>query len=165
MSIRFNADEVLKIAEKIEGNGAAFYRKAAQLFPAAHNKDFLLRLAEMEDDHQKTFSAMRAALKDSEKESTAYDPMDESLLYLKTLADQHGGEGTAAVADALSGQESMEKILLTAIELEKKSILFYLGIIDLVAAAAGKDKIGRIIDEEKGHVVILSKELNAVRKA
>ena len=60
-------------------------------------------------------------------------------------------------------QGTAADILKIAIELEKKSILFYLGVKDMVPAKLGKDSIDHIIDEEKGHVVLLSKELHAVR--
>jgi len=134
MGIKFNADEVLAVAEKIERNGAAFYRRAEELHPNAKNKEFLGKLAAMEDEHEKTFSAMRQDLSDKEKESTAYDPMDQSLMYLETLADMHGGEGAPTAAEQLTGDESMEDILNTAIDLEKKSILFYVGVKDMVPA-------------------------------
>ena len=47
MGIPFNAKEVLEMAIKAEQNGAAYYRKAAQLHSDEHV--FLTRLAEMED--------------------------------------------------------------------------------------------------------------------
>jgi rubrerythrin len=106
---------------------------------------------------------MRTQLLEVEKESTTYDPMDESLLYLKTLADQHGGEGAPTAADALTGQESMEQVLRVAIDLEHKTVQFYTGLRGMVPASLGQDKIDRIIAEEKNHVLQLSKELNAVR--
>ena len=53
----------------------------------------------------------------------------------------------------------MEEILRIALDLEKKAILFYLGLKDVVPENLGKDKIDRIIDEEKSHVVTLTQEL------
>ena len=163
MSIEFNADEVFKVAERIEENGAAFYRRAAEITREEKNKSFLRELAAMEDEHLQIFSAMRAKLSDAEKESNTYDPMNESLLYLKSLADLHGGEGSPDAAAALSGKETMEQIILKGLELEKKSILFYLGVREMVPARLGKDQIERIINEEKRHVVTLSRALNEAR--
>jgi len=163
MGIKFNADEVLKIAEQIERNGAAFYRRAAELHPDEKNKEFLEGLAVMEDEHEKIFAGMREGLSTDEQESTAYDPLDQSIAYLETLGDLHGGEGAPDATAALTGSESMEDILRIAIELEKKSILFYLGVKDMVPAKLGKDSIDTIIDEEKSHVVLLSKKLHSIR--
>jgi len=164
MAIRFNADEVFEMAEKIEVNGAAFYRRAAALH--AQDKEsvaFLTRLAEMEDEHRATFAAMRAELPERLREETAFDPYLEAGLYLNAMADSHGGEGTPAAADSLTGKESMTDVLRIAIGLEEKSIVFYLGIQDMVPEKLGKDKIGRIIAEEKSHMVTLAGELKKVR--
>ena len=56
---------------------------------------------------------------------------------------------------------SMREILKAAILAEKDSIVFYLGMKDLVPDKLGKDKLDEIIKEEMGHIRILSKELIA----
>ena len=48
--------------------------------------------------------------------------------YLAAMADTMGGEGSPSVADSLTGDETLEEILRTAVGLEKDSILFYLRI-------------------------------------
>ena len=163
MTIAFNADEVFRMAERIESDAAAFYRKAAATHSRECDCGFLLRLAAMEDEHRKLFAALRDELSDKEKELTAYDPHEEATLYLSAMADTHGGEGSPSVATSLTGRETMEQILRLAIGLEKKSVLFYLGIKDMVSQKLGKARIDRIIHEEKGHIVILSRELHIVR--
>ncbi len=163
MAIRFNADEILAMAERTEANAAKYYRRAAELH-AKENTDFLLRMAAMEEDHKNTFAAMRAKLTEKAKEPTAYDPMDESVLYLNTMADLHGGEGSPEIIESLTGRERLEDILRQAIDLEKKAILFYVGLEPFVPGDLGKDQVNRIIAEEKSHVVILSRELNALLK-
>ena len=155
MGIRFNADEVFEIAERIEANAAAFYRRAAELHSGDGESAQLGRLAEMEDRHKATFAAMRAELPERMKEETAFDPYMEAALYLHEAADTHGGEG----APVLSGKESMEDILRIAVRLEEKSIVYYLGIRDMVPAKLGAEKVDRIIAEEKSHIVTLAEEL------
>ena len=78
--IGFNADEIFEMAEQIERNGAKFYRKAAEP-TAGENRDVLLRLAAMEDDHEKTFAAMRAELSAGEKQAVTADPDNTAALY------------------------------------------------------------------------------------
>ena len=162
MSIQFNANEVFLMAERMERNASAFYRRAAELHPNEHNKQFLMKLAAMEEGHLETFAEMRTRLEASEREETTYDPMDEALLYLKAMADEQKAEGSPDATASLTGKETMAQLLRLAIMLEGKAILFYMGIKDLVPAALGKGKLDHIIHEEKGHVVILSKELKAV---
>jgi len=161
MSIRFNADEVLKMAEEIEVNGAKFYRRAAAL----HKKHaaFLQKLAKMEDQHKAVFSLMRAKLPETMKEDTAFDPYMEASLYLNSMADSHGGEGAPSAAESLSGKESMEDILLMAVGLEEKSIAFYVGAMDMVPKNLGKAQVQDIITEEKNHVAALVAELKKLR--
>ena len=164
MSILFNANEVFEMAERIEANGEAFYRRAAEMNPAPKDREFLLHLADMEVGHRLTFVEMRKQLSARQKELTAYDPNGEAAMYLSAMADAHPGEGAPSIAKALTGKESLDHILRTAIELEKKSVLFYLGLRDMVPEALGKDRIDTIIAEEKSHIVILAQHLGTARR-
>ncbi len=163
MSITFNADEVYEMAEEIERNGARFYREAAQKASDADIKKMLLELAAMEDGHEKTFVQMRKELSDAEKESTTFDPDNEVAQYLQTLAYFHGTEGKISATETLSGQESMTETLKIALQAEKNSIAFYVGIKDLVPNKAGKDKIQSIIIEEMAHVSSIGAKLQAIK--
>ena len=87
MSYDFNADEVFEMAEQLERNGGKFYRSAAENADNSENRSFLLELAKMEDQHEKTFKAMRAELPAKAKESKVFDPQGEAALYLRALAD------------------------------------------------------------------------------
>jgi len=159
-SYDFNADEVLEMAIRIEENGAAFYRKAASLQSDAPNREFLEKLASMEDHHRVVFERMRKSLWGAGKTETVFDPEGELSLYLASMADRHGGEGSPVVADALTGEEKMDEIITTAIGLEKESILFYVGLKDLVPLKYGREEIDEIIREERRHIV----QLNAFLK-
>ena len=156
MSYDFNADEVFQMAIRIEANGARFYRKAAELQSDAENRAFLEKLASMEDGHQATFEKMKATITAAEKAATVFDPQGESAQYLAAMADTHGGEGSPSAADALTGRESMLEIIDIAIGLEKESILFYLGLKDLVPPRLGQEKLYDIISEERRHIIQLN---------
>jgi rubrerythrin len=164
MSYDFNAQEVFEMAIQIEANGAAFYRKAADLQDEKTDKDFLEKIARMEERHKKGFEKMKASVSDLEKSQTVFDPDEELYLYLKAMADAHGGEGNAEVADQLTGDETMAQIIETAIGLEKESILFYIGLKDIVPPKMGRQKIDDIIEEEKKHVAQLSGFLKKTKK-
>jgi len=159
--IRFNADEIFEMAEQIERNGAKFYRKAAETAEGT-NRDLLLRLAAMEDDHEKTFAAMRAELAEAEQRPLTFDPNDEAALYLQAMAD---GEVFGADPSAsLSGREPLEDILTIAIGLEKDSIVFYESMKVMVPEGAGKEKIDAIIKQEIGHILNLTDQLGATTR-
>lgn len=153
MSYDFNADEVFEMAEQLERNGAKFYRDAAEGNIDPSNKQMLSDLAAMEDEHEKTFKAMRKELTAKELEATVFDPQGEAALYLRALAD------TRVFFEKDIDITSMRGILTSAIEAEKDSIVFYLGMKDAVPANLGKDRLDGIIKEEMGHIRLLSKEL------
>jgi rubrerythrin len=160
MAYDFSANEIFDMAIRIEANGARFYRRAAELQSDAKNKEMLNKLATMEDHHKLTFEKMKTSLSAAEKSSTVFDPNGESVQYLCAMVDSHGGEGSPDAADALTGKETIQEIIKTAIGLEKESILFYLGLKDFVPPELGQDKLDRIINEERKHVI----QLNAFLK-
>ena len=159
MSVAFNADEVLEMAEQIERNAGKFYREAAKKISQADMKDMFLSMASMEDGHLKVFQAMRKELKAQEKEPAVFDPYDEGTLYLQALADSKGSEGMKAPTIKLTGRESAQELLEIAIGAEKDSVLFYVGLKGLVPAGAGKDKVEAVIREEVRHVADLRRRL------
>ncbi len=158
MSFEFNADEVFAVAEDIERNGAVFYREAAKKTQDPAAKEFLEELAAMEDQHLKTFAAMRGGLTERERRSMTFDPNDESALYLSALAD------TRVFFKKPIGTSSLEEIFKAAVLAEKDSIAFYLGMKEVVPGPAGESKLEDIIKEEMRHIRILSERLAASRK-
>ena len=156
MAIRFNAEEVFEMAEQIERNGASFYRKAAELPNLAKARGMLLELSDWEIQHEKIFAKMREEVSADEKRQTAYDPQNEAALYLRAMADGKVFDIKTEPADLLSGDESEEDVLKTAVGLEKDSIVFYLGIKEMTPEDLGVTKIDNIIKEEMRHVRILS---------
>ncbi len=151
----FNADDIFEIAQQLERNGAKFYRTAAESINEPEAKQFLLKLAEMEDDHEKTFSKMRATLTASEKASTVFDPNGDAVHYLRALAD------TRVFFEKEIDTTSLQAILKDAITAEKDSIVFYLGMREAVPEGMGRGRLDDVIKEEMGHIRLLSKELVA----
>jgi rubrerythrin len=158
MSYDFNADEVFEMAEQLERNGGKFYRSAAENADDSENRKLLLELAKMEDQHEKTFQAMRAELPAKEKESKVFDPQGEAALYLRALAD------TRVFFEKKIDLTSMLEILKAAIEAEKDSIVFYLGMKEAVPENLGRDRLDNIIAEEMGHIRLLGKKLAAMKR-
>lgn len=158
MAFDFTAEDVFRLAREIEKNGAAFYTKAAASISDEKGKTLLTKLAAMEVEHEKTFAQMQDELKGDEKARTVFDPEDDALLYIKSLAD------IRVFFDKPIDTGSMEKILKAAIQAEKDSIVLYLGMKELVGKKFGKGRLDRIVKEEMNHIVILSGELKALSK-
>ena len=153
MGNEFNADDIFEIAKQIEINGAKFYREAANRVDEDAHKQFLLGLAEMEDDHEQTFASMQKELGASESTAITFDPNDENALYLKALAD------TRVFFQKDQPESTMKGILTSAIAAEKDSIAFYLGMKELVPERAGRSKVDDIIKEEMSHIKMLAGKL------
>lgn len=162
MSITFNADEIFEMAEQIERNGAKFYREAAANASDADVKEMLLSMAAMEDGHEQTFAQMRKELSAEDKESNVFDPDNEAAQYLQTMADFHGTEGKASSTEKLTGNESVAEVLKIAMQAEKNSIAFYVGIKDLLVTKSGQQKVQAIIIEEMAHVSTIGGKLQTL---
>jgi rubrerythrin len=155
MAFIFNADEIFEMAEQIERNGAAFYRLAAEQFPAQQR--LLTIIAGQEDEHCATFSALRRQLASKDQETTAFDPGQEAGAYLRAMADRRVVDVSRRPRDVFKGAESFADILKIALGMEKDSIVFYVGMQDMVPPALGRDKLDLIIKEEKQHIVFLNR--------
>jgi len=153
MEYSFSPEEILEMAMQIEVNGAAFYRKAAEKVSSQEVHAFLISLAEMEDTHQKTFAAMQDALRKTDSNTLMIDPQGEARLYLKAMAD------TKIFFQKKNPGDRLKEILTSAIGAEQDSILFYLGMKEMVYDTADKQRIDDIIREEMGHITLLSQKL------
>jgi rubrerythrin len=159
MGISFNADEIFAMAVQVERNGAKFYRKAAKGISDKTAAQMLVELAAMEDDHEKTFADMREQLTDKQRELMVFDPDNEAAMYLRAMADGHVFDLKRDPSERLTGSESTEDIIRMGIGAEKNSIVFYLGLKDLVTAPSGKDRVDAIIKEEMSHISTLTQKL------
>ena len=159
MAIEFNAFEVFEIAEKIERNGAKFYRKAAELFDDLSICKLFLDLADWETGHEQVFADMRKQLSEQSRQLRAFKPEDNSLLDVQALAGLAVFGIKAEPSGDFSSKQSKEDVLRTAIEKEKDSIVYYTGLKNFVPDRAGKDKIDDIIKEEMHHIRILNQSL------
>jgi len=159
MSYDFSADDIFEMAEQLERNGAKFYKDAANANKEGEAHDFLLTLAGMEVEHEKTFATLRADLSKEEKTSTVFDPNGESGLYLKALVDMR------VFFEKEIDVSSMKEVLTSAITAEKDSIVFYMGMKDMVRGKLGKERLESIIKEEMGHIRLLAENLKKYKNA
>ena len=161
MSIFFNPDEILEMAEQIERNGARFYRQAAQGTQDAGARELLQSLAAMEDGHEKLFANMRGNLT---KDEIDFNADEQAPAYLKAWADGHVFDLKTDPVTRIQEQKNLKGILNVAIGLEKESIIFYLGMKNGVNKKPYQDRIEEIIKEEMKHIVTLSAKLSSLKK-
>ncbi len=165
MAVSFNADEVFEMAEEIERNGEKFYKQAAQHASNENIRKLLIEMSKMEHNHLEIFQDMRKGLSENEKEFNTFDPDNEAMLYLQTMAASRGYEGKINLLKPLTGTESIEEVLDAAVGAEKNSVIFYVGLKEMVSALAGRNKIDAIIKEEMGHLMMLNQAKSELNKA
>lgn len=153
----WNADEILRMAQRIEQRGARYYRQAARLNLAA--RDLLMRIAAQEDQHYATFEAMRQSLRPEEKSPS--DVLGEVQLYLNAMVDELDLAVNRDPAEDLKGTETESEILRRAIQFERDSVLFYVGLQRGVGDESVRRRVDDIIHEEMRHIVWLSQQAKA----
>jgi rubrerythrin len=163
MTTALNSIAVFEIAERIERNGAAFYRRAAQMFDAPDVAGRLLDLAKWEEKHERVFARMR-------EQVSRRAAAPAALAQTHELPEPQVMAGLAVFGirsdptEELYGDENEADILRKAVQKEKDSIVFYHGLKDFVRDKAGKGQVDRIIKEEMRHVVTLNELLNEGRR-
>jgi rubrerythrin len=160
---RFNADDVFRMAEQAEQNAAEVYTRAADLQPNKQDVEFLRSLAGMEYRHKELFAAMRARLPAANRELPKDDPYVKATLELVEMVFARSGEGSPTLSRPLAASATLKAILEQAIRGELEAIAFYDSLRDLVPADRCRDSLDRIISEEKGHFVALSRRLQEIR--
>ncbi|MFO8049778.1 MAG: ferritin family protein [Desulfosudaceae bacterium] len=150
----FNPGEIFEMAVKMEQNGARFYKQASENVDDQEHRKLLLDLADMELEHEKMFQDMRQNL--GADIDNYYDPDGTAVAYLKSIVD------TEVFFKREIDLTTMETILREAIMAEKDSIVFYIGMKDLVPGEEGKQKIEDIIKEEMGHIRLLNDILTEI---
>jgi len=158
MQVSFSADDALSIAVKIEENGSKFYQVASDKVSVGECTDLLLQLAHWELTHVEKFAGMKSDLTDDERKATAHDPDNQAGLFLQALADRNVFEMGEDPLASLGESPTMEAILNEAIAREKESIVFYVGLRELVPERLGRDKIDAIIKEEMSHISMLNRQ-------
>ena len=159
MSISFNADEILEIAQQIEQNGLNFYKAAANAVTDPEAKEMLSNLAEWEVGHEKLFRDMRAGLTYDQRQPTVFDPDNEMGLYLKAMANQVVFTSKMDPVVMIGDKPSFRKVLDIALEREKEAVVFYAAVKKFVPESLGRDKIEAILQEEVSHVAMITQRL------
>lgn len=163
MSMTFTPERIFDTTIQVERNGAVFYGKAAALAPKRALRRKLLELAETEHVHMQTFARLKDLILGSEKNAKHFDPDNRIAQYLRVFAKRGIFNMTLDAAQALSTETGMPDILHFAMERERDSIMFYVGIREAIPKRFGQDKIAAIIYEEMSHLVLLEQELGKLK--
>ena len=160
MAITFNADEIYNIAEQIERNGQKFYADSAGRVDDSVAKQVLQDLAKMEVGHLKTFQALHAGLSEQAREEITWDPDGQAGAYLKAAADSHIFKTNADPTSLLEDNSDAREILELALQFEKDSVIYFLGVADVVPEHLGKADVLELAQQERNHIVLIQNTLS-----
>jgi rubrerythrin len=152
----FDASDVVEVAIRIEENGAAFYRHAAEVVANIEVKTVFARLAEEEVKHREIFARFRDAM-DPTLPPEGYD--GEYAAYLHSYVDNTLIFKTKGLGAQLAGIRDEAAAFDFAIRRELDSILYYREIMDLLHPDR-RAEIEKIVAEERRHYLILTELKN-----
>ena len=159
MDVEMSGYEVLEVAERIERNGAKFYRRAATLCDDPDISSLFVQLAQWEARHIQIFQEMKEQLAEQKWELGDFAPDRVGEPDARVLAGLAVFGIQPDPAEQLTGRESRAEALRMAIEKEKDSIVYYTGLKDFVPRQQDREVIEEIIQEEMKHVRILVESL------
>ena len=158
----FSAGEVFDIAIQIERNGSAFYRGAMAFADDPASRRELQELAEMEDEHEQTFRELKERALGQQNPAEWFDPEGEASGYLQIIAGSKIFTAGTDPAAVLPENATMKDVLSFALEREQEAVLYFTGMKRAVPDGFGSEKIDDIIAQEMGHVVLLTRKLEAL---
>jgi len=111
----------------------------------------------MEDEHVTDFQTIRAV-------AGPIETADEEMLgYIRAMADGRVFDVGMDPEAVLTGEESAEEILSTAIGLEKESVVYYVALKEVVTDESTRQQVRKIINEEMSHIALLSGQRESLR--
>ncbi|MBN1307272.1 MAG: ferritin family protein [Chitinispirillaceae bacterium] len=159
MARLFNADEIFTIGVQIEKNGNAFYAAAAAHTDDPDLKKLFLQLAEWEQSHVAIFEDLRFRLPAETKAQDVYDPDNMVHRYLKAVADDNVFVKGLTLSPDLLVWTSPLKVLNTALDFEKDSVVFFSSMKDAAISTTGAAEVEKLVLEELKHIGYLTGEI------
>jgi rubrerythrin len=95
-------------------------------------------------------------------DDTWFDPENDAMQYLQNFASGQVFDMTKDPSDELAPDADLKAVLYLALQRERDSVVFFLGMKELVPSARGGIKIESIIKEEMSHIALISKRLTQV---
>lgn len=152
MGYGFSAGEVFQMAIDIEENGRLFYERARDMVDDAAAKEVFAQLGRDELEHKRRFAQLKSELPASEASAQVWDPEEELGQYLQMMADMHVFRSDMDLDATMGRIATAVEALRLAIQFEKDSVIFFLGMQDAARSKKAQEMIGQLVEEEKSHI-------------
>ena len=150
----FSVRELIDVAIREEATAATFYKAAAENADSKELREFMLKVAKVEGEHERKF-------RDLLRRAGAYEPAGESYAgehesYMAYLTEGRIFPMEQDAVEMAKRQGSDEKTVETAMEMERNTLLFYHEMIRYVPVG-DRPLLEDIISEERQHVTDLAR--------
>jgi rubrerythrin len=158
MSLLLNPVDVFKAAIILEQRGVEFYADAAGQ-SEGQSKNLLLKLSEMEKGHAKRFSDLLKNVEAHDRPHVSTNDVEEEKAFLAALTSDR------IITDEIkfNSDDSLETILLKAMQLEKNSVFFYSAVKETLQRKMNVADIDQLIAEEVRHFHALNQALQKIQ--
>lgn len=147
---KFSINEAIEQAVQTERLGYQFYSSTAKKFEdEGEFKKLFETLAQKELRHEKTFSELKEITGDDEPEE-----WDEVSQYLRAIVESEFFLGNNKSLPSLEYVKSIGDAVNFAMGFEKETLLYFYEIRNVIKE---KDIVDEIINEEKSHIMWLSR--------
>lgn len=158
-----NEDEVYRVGMCIEEAGLDFYTRMADKADDPSTKRVFKRLARDEKQHLAFFESLELKTSGTMGSRAVETDADVSK-YVCSLVDGGIFANISKMDKVARGKFNPEKALELALQVEKDAVLYYMEAHAAARKRSTKTALARLIDEEKGHVVQITKRLENLRK-
>ncbi len=148
----YTIEDVRQIAIQIEQNGEQAYRSTAERVEHSDIARILNWMADEERQHGKWFAALPVDPKEVPDEYRDMEDLGRALL--KEMVED---KTFSLNGDKLVSASDVVAVLAQSIEFEQDTILFYDMLKAFMEDQGGGAQLDLIIDEERGHVKVLTK--------
>ncbi len=153
MPVTYSGPEVMEMAVETERDGRKFYEAVAAETKDPKLKDLFRFLAEEEGRHVTEFQAIARTV--SERPQDLVYNWQEAAEYLDAIVESKYFLGSGKSLSLARESRNSGEALDHALGFEKETMLFYTEILQMVSEQV-KPAVGRLIAEEKAHIVKLT---------
>lgn len=154
---KFSIREVIGQAVQTEKLGYQFYTTMSAKFEKDQGlKKLFSTLAEKEQRHEKTFTELLDMISDDE-----FENWEDAAQYLRAIVESEFFLGKNKSLPSLQHVVSVEDAVNYALGFEKETLLYFYWIRDAVRE---KEMVDEIINEERSHVMWLSRFRNSFKR-
>lgn len=157
MGIELSAKDVFELAHQIEKRAEEFYLMAADAARDAITRDLFANLAIMERDHAQVLDGMGSVLTPAPLKLPLSS--EENSKVWPVLAGGMVQNLQSELPKFFGKCSSSQDILKGAMDFERDTIVFFLGVRDMMSSPADRKRLDAIVKEEMGHLISLGSHL------